>query len=91
MSPTLFRILLTLLLCVVLAIAVFVMRFHLVGSGIAGVIFIVLVLGVWMVRSVGRDLSKKATRNTPRQILADTRKLVGALARDFNRPVAKVW
>ena len=69
MSPTLFRILLTLLLCVVLAIAIYVMRFDLVGSGIAGVVFIVLVLGVWMVRSVGSDLSKKATRNSPRQCL----------------------
>ena len=84
MSPTLFRILLTLLLCVVLAIAIYVMRFNLVGSGIAGVVFVVLVLGVWMVRSVGPDLAKKAVRASPQQVLADTRKLVGALARTFD-------
>jgi hypothetical protein len=84
MSPTSFRILLTLLLCVVLAIAIFVMRFSLVGSSIAGGVFVVLVLGVWMVGSVGGDLSKKSTRTSPRQVLADTRKLVGALARSFS-------
>lgn len=84
MSPTLFRILLSLLLCLVLAISIYVMRFNLVGSSIAGVVFVVLVLGVWMVRSVGGDLSKKVARTSPRQLLADTRKLVGALARNFN-------
>lgn len=84
MSPTLFRILLTFLLCVVLAIAIYVMRFHLVGSSIAGAVFVALVLGVWMVGSVGGDLAKKAARASPSQVLADTRKLVGALARTYN-------
>ena len=72
------------LLYVVLAIAIFVMRFSLVGSSIAGVGFLTLVLEVWMIGSVGGDLSKKSTRTSPRQVLADTRKLVGALARSFN-------
>ena len=84
MSPTLIRILLTFLLCVVLTISIYVMRFNLVGSGVAGVVFVVLVLGVWMVRSVGGDISKKVASTSPRQLLADTRKLVGALARSFD-------
>ena len=42
------------------------MRFSLVGSSIAGVVFVILVLGVWMVESVGGDLSKKSTRTSPR-------------------------
>jgi hypothetical protein len=84
MSPTVIRIFLTLLLCVVLTISIYVMRFNVVGSVIAGVVFVVLVLGVWMVRSVGGDISKKVARTSPRQLLTDTRKLVGALARTFN-------
>ncbi len=84
MSPTVIRIFLTLVLCVVLTISIYVMRLNVVGRVIGGVVFLVLVLGVWMVRSVGGDISKKMARTSPRQLLADTRKLIGALARNSN-------
>ncbi len=63
MSPTVIRIFLTLVLCVVLTISIYVMRLNVVGSVIGGVVFLVLVLGVWMVRSVGGDISKKNGQN----------------------------
>ncbi|MDP6120214.1 MAG: hypothetical protein QF450_02210, partial [Rhodospirillales bacterium] len=68
MSPTVIRIFLTLVLCVVLTISIYVMRLNVVGSVIGGVVFVVLVLGVWMVRSVGGDISKKMARTSPRQL-----------------------
>lgn len=84
MSPTLMRVLLTLMLCLVLGMAVYVMKFQPVGSMIAAAVFVVLVLGLWTVRSIATDLAKKVKRTSAQDLVGDARAFIKAVLKRFD-------
>lgn len=84
MNPTLLRVLLTVLLCVLLGLAVYVMRFHALGSMIAGAVFVVLVLGLWTVRSITSDLASKIKRASPEELIGDARAFLKTVDKRFD-------